>query len=276
MIKQGIYLNSELSADDYHSDKSILSRSALMDFKKSPRTYWANHLNPNRPIKNITPAMHFGSAFHTLILEPHLFEEQYFVLPEKVLLKEVGKEKYHAFKKIEKEASQTEKHVLSQADYQKLLSMRESLLAHSRAIGLLEGGVCESSYVWQDEHTGLMLKSRPDILHPNIYVDLKTIDDASPHSFQNSMVKRGYHIQAAMVDDGVYTLSGNKLAAFINICVEKTYPHPVAIYIIDEAAIDYGRCEYKQILLDLKAAMCENVYNDYAVETIGLPTWYMK
>jgi len=276
MMESGIYLNDALSSDAYHADKSSISRSSLMDFKRNPRKYWANHVNPDRPPRKWKESWEFGSAFHTLILEPNLFDEQYFVMPEKVLLKNVGEVLYREFKKIEEEAAQTTKRVLSQADYQKLIAMRESLFAHSRATGLLQKAVYESSYFWQDENTGLMLKSRPDILHSNIYVDLKTCDDASPQAFQKSMALYGNHIQAAMVQDGVHALTGNKLDACINVCVEKTYPHCVGIYIISEAAIEFGKCEYKQILLDLKAAMCENAYSDYPIQTIDLPSWYTK
>jgi len=272
MIEPGIY--ESLTSDEYHGDKASISRSALMDFKKSPRNYWAKHLNPDRPLKNATPAMEFGTAFHTLILEPHLFDAQYFVLPEKVLLKNVGREKYDEYKSIEKEAEETKKTVLSRSDYLKLQAMRTNLIANERAIALIQGAVYESSYFWEDEHTGLIVKSRPDILHANMYVDLKTCADASPHAFQKAMASGGYHIQAAMVFDGVHKLESRRLSACINICVETDYPHSIGIYIIDESALNVGHSEYKNLLLQLKSAIVHNEFEDYQIETISLPAWY--
>lgn len=274
MIKSGIYL--DLSSKDYHNDKESISRSSLLDFKRNPRKYWANHINPDRPTKEATAAMNFGSAFHTLILEPHLFENQYYVLPEKVLLKNVGREAYDAYKKAEKEAESCEgKVVLSWNDYERLCAMHTSLNGNSRAKALLEGAVYESSYFWEDIHSGLMIKSRPDILNGNIYVDLKSIEDASPSNYQREMAKYGYHIQAAMMSDGFEQLTGEKIRACINICVEKTYPYSVAIYIIDPTAIEHGQYEYKNILLQLKHAIVHNEFADYPTMTIGLPKWAM-
>jgi len=271
-IQEGIYTN--LHSEDYHGDKNSISRSALMDFKRNPRRYWAKHLNPDRPVEESKPSWEFGTAFHTLILEPHLFESNYFILPKKVLLKDVGRELYDEYKNKEKEAEGTAKTVLSLEDYERLSAMRDSLYANQRAKGLIEGAVYESSYFWKDEHTGLMVKSRPDILHSNIYVDLKTIDDASPQNFQRNMVKGGYHIQSAMVKDAVKILEGRDLSACINVCVEKDYPHGIGICIIDDTAIEAGHVEYRQTLLDLSASLRDNSFSDYEVQTVGLPKWY--
>lgn len=272
MIKEGIY--PALSSEFYHNDKASISRSSIMDFKRSPRNYWMKHLNPDRPEKQSTPDMEFGTAFHTLILESHLFEEQYFVLPEKVLLKNVGREKYDEYKRIEAEAEGTNKIVLTCEEFQRLRDMRESLLSHSKARELIENATYESSYFWKDKDSGLMLKARPDILHHNLYVDLKTIADASPESFQRDMATSGYYIQAAMVEDAVIALQGHKLSASINICIEKKYPYLVGIYIIDEAAIEYGRNEYKSLLQRMNSCIIANEYEHYEIATIGLPGWF--
>lgn len=272
MIEPGIYL--DLSNDDYHNDKDSISRSGLMDFKRCPRRYWANYLNPLKPPKEDTPSLILGQAFHALVLQEDLFNQQYFLLPPKVLLKDVGREKYDEYKAIEKKAEETKKTVLSRSDYIKLCEMRDSLYANERARGLIEGAIYESSYFWQDEHSGLILKSRPDILHRNMYVDLKTIDDASPKSYQHEMAKYGYHIQAAMVKDAVAALEGHRLDAFINICIEKKYPYNVGIYEISAAAVEVGHYEYKQICLDLKSAIGDNCFRDYEIQTIDLPKWY--
>ena len=273
MIKEGVYL--DLSSVDYHNDKGSISRSSLLDFRKNPRLYWAKHLNSNRPPAEIKPSWEFGTAFHTLILEPHLFEQNYFIMPKKVLKKD-NEELFNVHNQAEKEAESTTKVVLSLADYERLSAMRDSLYANPRAKELIEGAVYESSYFWQDVHSGLMVKARPDILHPNIQVDLKTIDDASPENFQREMVKYGYHIQAAMVKDAVKTLTEETLSACINICVEKQYPYSIGIYIIDEAAIEAGHYTYKQVLLDMKSCIQNNEWNDYEPQVISLPNWYKQ
>jgi hypothetical protein len=56
----GVYPST--TNEEYHAVKSYISRSALMDFDKSPYSYWAKHLNPDRPKKDATPQMVLGSA----------------------------------------------------------------------------------------------------------------------------------------------------------------------------------------------------------------------
>lgn len=271
MIEAGIY--KDLTSEEYHADKTSISRSAIMDFKKNPRLYWAKHLNPARPIEEQKPSWTFGTAFHTLILEPHLFADNYFIMPEKVLLKDVGREAYDAFKAIEKEAESTDKTLLSFADCEKLRAMRDSLFANARAKELVEGAIYESSYVWEDADSGMKVKSRPDILHQRMYVDLKTIDDASPNNYQREMSIYGYHIQAAMLKDGLLKLENRDLLAYINLCVEKKYPHCIGIYMIGEESIQKGQIEYKKVLGDMKKCQDEQYWPDYDIQTIDLPYW---
>lgn len=271
MITPGIYTN--LTSDEYHGDKHSISRSALMDFKKCPRKYWAKHLNPERPESFKKASWTFGTAFHTLVLEPLLFEQHYFVMPPKVLKRD-DEVLFNVHKAAEKEAEVTNKEVLSYADFNKLFAMQQSLYANEKARELLAEAIYESSYFWEDKESGLILKSRPDILHPRIYVDLKTIDDASEYNYGREMMKYGYHIQAAMVDDAIKTLEDRELLGFINLCVEKEYPYCIGIRIIDDSAIRAGKAEYKKLCVDLKHAIMHNEFPDYDIATIGLPSWY--
>jgi len=264
---------TNLTNEEYHENKFYISRSAIMDFDKSPYTYWAKHLNPFRPKKDATPQMQMGSAFHTLILEPHTFTDIYGIAPPKVLLKDVGREVYDDFKKAAEELEKSGKIVLSQEDWQVLCEMEKKVKSNEQAMQLICDSRIENSFFWQDDHSGLLLKARPDILHENMIVDLKTTSDASPRAFQNEMVKYGYHIQFAMIRDAVEKIEDRRISNFINIVIETKYPYNMAIYIIDEFAVDEGQVKYKNICLDLKHSLEENSFNDYGIQTIGLPKW---
>lgn len=273
MTKEGIYF--DLSSDSYHADKGSISRSSIMDFKKSPKYYWSKHLNPTRPVTKPTPSMIFGSAFHALILEPELFRENYFVMPKASLLKEVGREEFDRIKEERKKIRENGGILLGNKEYACLCEMRDALDAHCKTPHLLYDGINESSYFWRDLSSGMMCKSRPDVLHSNIYVDLKTCADASEEAFQRSMARFGNHIQAAMVCDGVSALTGRKIEGCINVCIETSYPYSIGIYVIDELAIETGREEYKRILLELKHAYRYNEFTDLPIKTVGLPRWYI-
>jgi len=290
-----IGIHPDLSSQDYHAHKESISRSAMMDFKRSPYTYWAMHLNPERPEKLATPSMIFGSAFHTFILEPHLFDKEYIVEPETLklpkvgLLRDLGRPEYDKQKserdyvslqnKIrleEFEAQADGKITLTTDQMLTLLAMRDALQKHPTAMQLVTGATYEQSYFWQDKESGLIVKARPDIIHDNMIVDLKTIADASPSNFQRSMVSGGYHVQGAVIRDGIRALTGQDIPNVINIAVQTSYPYSIGIYIIDEYALEQGREEYKQLLVDIKSAFVNNNFPDYEVQTVSLPTWAIR
>jgi len=272
-MELGIYPN--LSNKEYHGHKESISRSALMDFQISPFTYWAKHLNPARPQKDATRQMTLGSAFHSLILEPMLFGEEYAIEPKKVLLKDSGRTLFEAYKKVCEELETSTKIILTAEEASNLYEMRTKFQSSREAVELIQGARVEHSFFWIDKDSGLLLKARPDALHANMIVDLKTCNDASPRAIQTAMITGGYHIQGAMIRDAVEAIEGNRINTVINLCVETKYPHNMGIYILDEFAIDEGEKKYKQLCLDLKTALETNSFCDYGIQTIGLPKWAM-
>lgn len=262
-----------ITNEEYHADKSYLSRSSLMDFAVSPYTYWAKHLNPARPKKEPTPQMILGSAFHTLMLESHLFKNFYIKEPPIVYKKYSGKVKYDEYLKELKDIEETGKIILTEKEWENLMEMHYRVCANEQAMELIEGARIENSFFWQDTHSELLLKARPDVLHDNMIVDLKTCANASPRAFQYAIAEGFYHVQGAMIRDAVEAIEGRRINTVINICVETKYPHNMAIYIIDEEAIDAGEEKYKRLLLELKEAQETNSFCDYGIQTISLPRW---
>jgi len=271
MREFGVYKN--LTNEEYHADKEFISRSAILDFSRSAYTYWAKHINPNRPKKDATPAMILGSAFHKFVLEPDDFLNEFVFAPEPVTLKYSGREAYDEYKKELEICESSNKIILSHDVGNTIIDMREVLNNNKDAMNLICDSRIENSFFWQDKQSGLLLKSRPDILHDNIIVDLKTTSDASPRAFQSEMVKYGYHVQFAMIRDAVEAIEGRKISNFINLVIETKYPYNTAIYIIDEFAVNAGQDKYKQICIDMQKAKEENEYNDYGIQQIGLPKW---
>ena len=54
-----------------------LSQSGMKDLAVSPLRYWHLNINPNRPVREETPAMAFGTAVHCKVLEPARFPTRY-------------------------------------------------------------------------------------------------------------------------------------------------------------------------------------------------------
>src|ERR1700685_2456199 len=94
VIHPGIY---NFSPEAYHQGLGI-SRSGLMEFKRSPYHYWYKHINPDYKPEPATPAQILGNALHTYVLEPDEFEKRYFVIPELDKATKDGKERWRKIK----------------------------------------------------------------------------------------------------------------------------------------------------------------------------------
>lgn len=267
--------HESMASEEYHRLPGI-SRSHLIPFKKSPYKYKCQRMLERE--KKPTRDMILGSAFHTLVLEEHLFNDEYVVEPMAVKLKDVGRKIYDEYKDICDEISKTHKTVLTREEFDTLINMVICLEKHEEAYSMIKGiaekPLIESSYFWQDEETGLLCKARPDILFSNMIVDLKTSRDASTRQYQKDMCDGMYHVQAAMIREAVKQCGGQDIIHAFNICVEKTYPYEVAIKIISENALAAGHREFKQLLKQMKECIDNDKWPSYLIETVELPSWY--
>lgn len=151
-------------------------------------------------------------------------------------------------------------------------AMGERIKSHD-IYELIKDGECEASYFWEDAHSGLALKARPDVVTHNAVIDLKTTASADARSFQLAMVKYGYHIQGAMCLEALSQVENRHIDTVINVCIEKSYPYAIAVYIIDVEALNVGHQKFKRGVLDIAHCMSENTFTDYKTQMISLPAW---
>ncbi len=259
----------DLSNDDYHNDRSAISRSGLWEFRKAPAKYWNAYLNPKRPEKRDTADMLFGRAFHTFVLEPHLFDEQFAITPEGMDRRtKQGKLDYEDFL-----AKSIGKASISPDQMAILVDMRQSVLNHPQGSQLIVGGLIEHSIFWEDPHSGVRCKTRPDIWHENMTVDLKTCGSAEEKAFIASVASYGYHWQSAMNREGILNTGGQDIRTHTFLCVEKEWPHLVAVYILDQNALDSAHNMFKNTLLEFKECVSKNEWLGYPTTEISLPPW---
>lgn len=264
VIKPGIY---NLSPEAYHQGPGI-SRSGLMEFKRSPYHYWYKYINPDYKSEPATPAQILGNALHTLILEPNEFEKRYFVIPEFNKVTKEGKERWQ---NIKSELGKRE--MLSTSQYQILVMMAASIKKNKLAIQLLENAEMEQSLYWTDPDTGILCKCRPDILRNNLVCDLKTAQDGSPRSFQYAAFDYGYYIQAAMVREALKQLKQTVINDFLFIVIEKSAPYVISIYQLDQASLDKGHQEFKTLLTRYQQCLETNDWPAYTIQEISLPRY---
>lgn len=271
-MEPGVY--SGITNDAYHSGEGI-SKSGLDLIGRSPLHYWAKYLDPQREPQEPTPAMLLGTAIHSAVLEPHSFANDYVVFPKIDRRTKEGKAYYDEL--IAQAAGRT---IISADDYATCVSIQDNVRRHPAAQVLLNDGEPELSVYWRDEQTGVLCKCRPDWMNykANTIIDVKSTDDASPAGFQKSIVKWGYHVQAAWYLDGVKAATGHAPKAFIFAAFEKTRPFATAFYYADEDMIELGRQLYRERLDVFAACLKNNSWPGYPqqLSPISLPGWVMK
>lgn len=281
-----------ITNEEYHSSPGI-SRSGIVEFKNCPKKYWHKYINPDYIEPTKTKALVFGNAFHTVILEPDEFNNRYIIKPEERIvigkplrLKDVGREAFEADKKrIEEvqllkqkqeekfELESLGKTVLTHDEFNMISRMQHSIISHDDTRSLIWGGLVEKSIYWIDEETQLICKVRPDIMHDNFIVDIKTTENASYKSFQRSMIDYNYHIQMAMIQEGIQHILKKVITDFLFICVEKDEPHCHGIYPIDDEVIEMGKIEFHHYLRQMKECFDNNNWPGYPTQLMTLPSY---
>ena len=263
-IKQGFH---RITNEEYHGHKSSLSHSGLIKILKTPAHYQA-YLNGE---KKQTPAMAFGSAFHTAVLEPSVFESEYIVAPNVDKRTKAGKVQWEEFKEMA-----NGKKLIDESDREKLMRMNDAVLAHPEAAKILSSGIAELSGFWENVR-GFMCKIRPDWLPGNgVIVDLKSCDDASEYAFSRACSNFGYHIQSAFYLDGATEITGQIHDTFVFIAVEKEPPYAVAVYYASNDMVAAGREGVEKALNIYHECITKNEWPGYPSEAkeLNLPYWH--
>ncbi len=257
-----------LTNEAYHALKAV-SPSQIKTLARSPLHYFDQFLADDREKKEATAAMQMGTALHTAVLEPDLWDATVAVPKHSFDRRtKVGKELAAEF---EREAAG--KIVLSPEDADQVRRMADAVRKHPAAGFLLElPGQREASYTWTDPATGLECKTRPDWHSDDrrIVVDVKTTRDASRVEFAKSIANFDYHVQAA------WNLAALEAETFLTIAVESERPYAVAVYPASGALIAAGQRRIEQAMTLL--AECWKTgrwpgYGDLVQEPIDLPAW---
>ena len=161
-IDPGIYL--DVSFEEYLAwpcvNNTLLSHAV--------RSMAHFHLAEQTPVDEPTESMRFGSLVHAGVLQP----ESLVVMPpfEDEVRREDGSQYANpkataAYKQrvAEYEAANGSKQIVSEAEYERICGIRESLANNDRAVQYLcDNGQVELSLVWEDPDSGIRCKARLD------------------------------------------------------------------------------------------------------------------
>ena len=266
----------DMPADDYHSNPAVVGHSALVSLLHSPKHYFAD-LGRGR---KVTPAMEFGTAFHTQVLEPERFNAEFVTKPKFDLRTNVGKEKSAAW-----DAENPGKTIISEADKESIEGMFAALMERDDIAVTIRNSYREKSLFWTDEDTGIECRIRPDLL---VYeegsgqiiaiADLKSAQNASKAKFAKEIGDRGYDLQAAFYSDAISKTLGRRIPFFL-IPVESAHPHGVASYEVGPVTMEVGRKKYRTALQLLQWCRENDRWPSYQLgesEVIEVPSWYAR
>ena len=221
-----------------------------------------------------TPALLLGRAVHAAILEPDVFTNEWIRGPEGDRRTKDVKAQWSDLIGMFGEES-----ILKPAEYDKCLAIRDSVWGRSTAKKLLSGeGECELSLVWNDPATELLCKGRLDRVSPTlaggVIVDVKTTRDASLFAFERAIFSYGYHRQGAHYLNGAAVLQ-LPVRHYAIIAVETKRPYEVAVYRLDEGAIDAGQEQLTPLVEKYAECVASNEFPGYPdrVQDIALPTY---
>ncbi len=243
-----------MSMKRYHSQEvcpgpSVSSTGIRMAENVSPWAFWT-YFTDKYP-KETNTAFSFGSAAHCLLLGDEDFGENYAVLP-------FDSRRTKEAKAWEQDQIDAGKTVITQSDLEAISALAENL----RQVPLVQAGIftgqAEVSLIWQDEITGLWVKSRPDALQMNgqVIADLKTCASASILDCHRSITKYAYHQQIALAIEGLEKVMGVTATDAVLIFAEKTPPYHVQPIMLDEESLFWGKLQNRRGL-DRIARMME-------------------
>jgi hypothetical protein len=261
-----------LARDDYSRLEGI-NHSILHWFGRSAAHARNAMINP----ADQTEAQAIGSAAHCAILEPDAFEARFVAAPKLDKRTVAGKAAWAAFAQ-----ANADKIVLSQPEWDLSKRLQEAAWSHATASELLRSpGQVELSVSWDDAGTGVRCKGRLDrvgaIAGWSVVADVKTTRDASRRSFERDIYTFHYHEQAAFYLDGLNAVAPHD-RKFIFVAVEKDAPHCVAVYELDDDALELGRKEYGRHLRAYAECIKTGQWPGYGegVDYCSLPGWAFR
>lgn len=271
-MKPGVY--KDLPNEDYHSAKAI-SKSNISLFKEcaTPAHYVVESAK-----KKSKDYFDFGTAIHTILLEPEKLDETVTEIPIEVLSKS-GTKAGKAWK--EWKEAQGDIITLKESEMNKIYKIREQVFKNpenKQAAELLTGGEPEVSYFHQSNTYNYPLKCRPDYVNGDIIIDVKTSEDASPDIFGKQSANLHYHWSAYFTLKIMSIIEGKTFDDYRFLVVEKDEPFGVMVYNINSKILKLAEIELERALAQLVSCYQLDYWPGYGCKPslLKLPYWAWK
>lgn len=246
-LKQGLY---KMSLHDYHHGKGAFAESKstlanMISFPDGcPYYYKWEKDHPKEEVKQVWDE---GTALHAYFQGEAAFNEM-------VEVKEVftGKGSREKNKNEIAKIREAGKVPINDEFLEKLQDIDEALHCgrFEKFRKILENpkNIIEQSGFWQDEKTGIWLKTRPDIIAPNgVLWDIKKHEDIK--SFEGVASDKNYDLQAYMALIGMSQITGveHKLFGFL-VFHTRTQPYEFEVRPGSDLFIESGQKKFDEVM----------------------------
>lgn len=284
-------LINSLSIEAYHAGPGI-SKSGLDLVARSPATYFAKHLDPNRPPERERAGQLEGSLAHCALLEPNEFEKRYAVVPAGAPRRPTDAQ-WNAKKPSEESlAAMTWWRTFNEWNAGKtIVTDDQRRVAHAQAAAMralpcvrdaLAGEFVTEQSAFAMHETGVLTRCRPDLTYrvPRgaILFDVKTFSSAAPDEFARQVARKRYHVQDAFYRDVYAAAAGVDVLGFVFVAVEPEYPFLANALMLDDESVDFGRRAYRRDLEAYGECVRTGAWPGYGdeIDLISLPRWLTR
>jgi len=281
-------LFKDQSIEDYHNDRSRISKSMLQKFDDCPARFKYLYIDGGEEKK--TKSLQLGNLVHVLSLQPELYKTYYHVLPETYINNDGKEVKWRNDTRLQAYKDEVEKAgdkiMITKAEKDQAEAMAKSVAASPEAKMLLDGdGYVEASIYFK--HEGMRFKCRPDDMKNNgLLNDLKITRSNKPGLFRNDAWNYGYHLSVALTSIGYEKLYKKPPDNYTFICVEQEPPYIVQCYetfrpfdpVTGLSLYDMGMFHLEKIIKRYKECRENDHWPGYfeGIEKLGAPAWAVK
>lgn len=306
-----VYLNNELSNQEYHADTEHINGSGLWNILDRCPAAWRYKDEEDEQSK----ALIFGTGSHTALLEPERFDAEYARMPTKedfgsgllVTVSDMnswakergikglsGKTKAEVIKIIRStgepvriydeerlfaELNAKGRILLEGDDYDAIMQMRAVIHANSYYSSLLSGAYSEVSIL--GKLLGEPSKVRFDCLtRGGDIIDYKTAVSAKPDEFFRHAARLGYFMKMAMQHDMFVEAYGHAPRSVNLLVQEKKSPFIPALIRLTDEQLRIGRIQLRSAMEIYKACKKANSWPGYSmgnpVIEMETPEWFKK
>ena len=262
----------------YHNGPGI-SSSNIRRFSQS-------QLHALEEVIEQTPALNFGSAAHSLIVEG---EGAFF--SDVVTI--TGSPYTNTNKALKQESLAKGLSVISEKERDTIYSMKNSLITEARAYLNPENeypSAFDSPYevtlYWYEQ--GLLCKTRADVIinpfdkphgeNAIVLVDYKTTSDCSVRGFTNSVRRFSYDLQAAWYKRG-FERAGFQVHDFVFVAQEKKTPYASKVFKMNHTDMEIGwnfLSDYLESYNKVLAGQTPTTYNSPNVVELDTGNFYRE